>query len=162
MIIKINENKKLATTNDLVEWFLLKEPMSQKKIQKLAYYAQAWSLVFLDKDIVEGIQFQAWVHGPVNYEIRVLLAEFGWNSIELKEGTFNSEEIISKFSESQNEVLEQVWKTYGKFSADQLEALTHREFPWQEQRKDLGTFESSKNIISNETIKNYYKKLIVE
>ena len=35
---------------DIANWFLSKESMPQKKLQKLCYYAKAWSLVLL-KDI---------------------------------------------------------------------------------------------------------------
>lgn len=30
---------------EVAEWFLRKEPMTHKKLQKLCYYAQAWSCV---------------------------------------------------------------------------------------------------------------------
>ena len=32
-----------ADITDVANWFLLKEDMSHKKIQKLCYYAEAWS-----------------------------------------------------------------------------------------------------------------------
>lgn len=163
MSLVLNQNSmKKATEVDLVDWFLLKESMSQKKIQKLAYYAQAWSLVFLDQDIVQGIEFEAWVHGPVNYKIRTELAKFGWNDICFESDDINPNDIISKFSKEQNEVLEEVWNVYGTFTANQLEILTHREEPWLEKRVGLETFESSSNKISNETMKKYYSKKIVE
>lgn len=154
------ENK--ATEVDLIYWFLHKKSASQKKLQKLAYYAQAWSLVLLNEDIVDGIEFQAWVHGPVNFEIRKELVEFGWNNLSIPAGTITPEETFSKFSEAQNDVLEQVWKVYGELTADQLEALTHQEEPWLEKRQGLEKFEASREVISNETMKKYYSKFIIE
>lgn len=162
MTIKSNTfNKKQPTIEDLMKWFLLKSPMSQKKLQKLIYYSQAWSLVFLGEDIVNGIKFQAWVHGPVNYQLRTMLAEFGWNEIELSTRP-SEKEVNSTFSDKQLEVLNEVWNAYGRFSADQLEVLTHREEPWLEKRLGLEPYEASANEISNETMKKFYSKMVVE
>jgi uncharacterized phage-associated protein len=38
--------------------------ISNQKLQKLVYYAQAWTLALLDRELIEE-DFQAWVHGPV-------------------------------------------------------------------------------------------------
>lgn len=38
--------------------------MSTMKLQKLCYYAQAWSLVWDDAPLFEE-DFQAWANGPV-------------------------------------------------------------------------------------------------
>ena len=48
-----------------------------------------------------------------------------------------------------------------EYGADQLEALTHTERPWLEQRVGLGKFESSHSIISSTTMKEYYKSIEV-
>lgn len=65
------------------------------------------------------------------------------------------------FTPEQVEVLEAVWDTYGEYEADQLEALTHTELPWLEQRTGLGKFESSHNVISSTTMKEYYNSIKV-
>ena len=101
--------------------------------------------MFLDKDIVEGIKFQAWVHGPVNYRIRTELASSGWNELSLSNKDEVRKELKNKFTTEQEEVLEQVWKVYGKFSADQLEVLTHREKPSLLNSEKDSIFEASKN-----------------
>lgn len=48
-----------ADITDVADWFLLKGNMSNKKIQKLCYYAQAWSLTLLDQDIASHSEFEA-------------------------------------------------------------------------------------------------------
>lgn len=58
-----------ADITDVANWFLLKEDMSHKKIQKLCYYAEAWSETLLDAPICRNNEFQAWVHGPVNLKL---------------------------------------------------------------------------------------------
>ena len=53
---------------DIANWFLKKESMDQKKVQKLCYYAQAWSLALFNKPIID-CKFEAWAHGPVCSEL---------------------------------------------------------------------------------------------
>ena len=151
-----------AEIEDVADWFLLKENMSNKKVQKLCYYAQAWSLVLLDKDISKNANFEAWVHGPVNRTLYSTFKGFGWQKVKIT----NREETIKRikliFTPEQIDVLESVWDTYGEYGADQLEALTHSEKPWLEQRKGLGKFEGSNNLISRNTMKEFYQSLLAE
>jgi uncharacterized phage-associated protein len=161
--MEIKEVRKFKPTiNDLITYFLLKEPMSQKKVQKLSYYAQAWSLVFLDEDIVKGIQFQAWVHGPVNIEIRKKLGKYGYNDIVVfdknKDIELLKKENYEKFSIDSYKVLEEVWKAYGNLTANDLEIISHKELPWKEKRVGLGCLEDGYGIISNDTMKEFYAK----
>lgn len=149
-----------ADYNLLVNWFLLKENMSHKKIQKLCYYAQAWSLAINDKDIIkDGLDFQAWPHGPVNVDIWNKCKMFGWRDIMLKEEFVdsNTEQININFSKDQIRILDLIWDSYGGYTADELEYLTHSEKPWKEAREGLGTFDSSNRVISKETMKEFYR-----
>ena len=146
---------------DISLWFLLKERMSNKKIQKLCYYAQALSLALYDRPIANDATFQAWVHGPVSPVLWERYRNFGWKELNLSPLGINRANKQSKcFDSEQLEVLETTWATYGKFSADELERLTHSEKPWLEQREGLGQFESSRNVISEKTMKIFYRKLI--
>jgi uncharacterized phage-associated protein len=147
---------------DIVYFFLLKKPMSQKKVQKLVYYSQAFSLVLLDRDIVDGINFEAWVHGPVNTIIRSMLAEYGWDDIKVLVPSGKTLSQLRKenrelFSTDVLEVLDEIWRVYGPLSANQLELLTHSEEPWLEQRGDIDPLINCTKVISNETIKRYYR-----
>lgn len=148
-----------ADITDVADWFLLKGNMSNKKIQKLCYYAQAWSLTLLDQDIADHSEFEAWVHGPVNRTLYQIFDGYGWHELQIT----NREEAMSRmeklFTPEQVEVLEAVWYTYGEYGADQLETLTHTERPWLEQRTGLGKFESSHNVISSTTMKEYYNSI---
>ena len=65
-------------------------------------------------------------------------------------------------SEEEKGVLDEIWNVYGKFDGDYLEALTHRESPWLEARKDVDDGERSNNIISLESMKTYYGKRLTE
>lgn len=153
-----NENK--ATIDNLVEWFLHKEKMSHKKIQKLCYYAQAWSQTLNATDIVEGIEFEAWVHGPVNKKIWDKCKEFGWREIMIDPEYVEKSkfECDAAFCRQQVDILELVWDTYGKYSADDLEALTHSEMPWLEAREGKSQLQNSRKKINRETMKKYYQE----
>ncbi len=147
-----------ANIDNLIEWFLHKENMSHKKIQKICYYAQAWSLTLNNADIVRGIEFEAWAHGPVCVDIWHKCKQFAWRDIMISEDHISKslEEIEINFSEDEKNLLELVWETYGKFDADTLESMTHEEKPWKIARGNLKTFERCNNKISKESIKEYY------
>lgn len=142
----------------LVEWFLKKEQMSHKKMQKLCYYAQVWSLIALGSDIVPELDFEAWVHGPVNAELYQFLRPFGWREKmsvkDVKAKLFGTAQ--TSLNSKQKEMLNVVWKLYGRYDADTLESLVHREVPWLKTREGLRRFENGRKVISKDLIKNYY------
>lgn len=148
-----------ATIGHLVEWFLLKENMSHKKIQKLCYYAHVWSLTLFNQDIIPNITFEAWVHGPVNFEIWNMCKRYGWRDIMVAEEflEISKKEAAEVFNENQKKILNLVWETYGEYDADELEEMTHIESPWKDSRNGLGKFEPSRKVITREQIREYYK-----
>lgn len=155
-------NQVKADIIDVAAWFLLKESMTHKKIQKICYYAEAWSETLLNAPICKNNEFQAWVHGPVNLKLWDKFKEYGWNTIELIDSDQTLEELDGKFSEVQLELLEDVWYTYGELTANDLEKQTHKETPWLEQRVGLNPFASCSNVISVETMKEYYRSVANE
>ena len=140
---------------DVANWFLKKEPMTHKKLQKLCYYAQAWNQALNGKNMFNG-DFEAWVHGPVNRTLWDRLKYLGYNNVP--PNTFSS--CAKKLSEQDESILESVWNTYGRFSGFDLERLTHQERPWIEARDGVGEFEPTNNTISPATMREYYNSLI--
>lgn len=110
---------------DIANWFLAKEEMTQKKVQTLCYYAQAWCYA-LKGYRLEDTDYQAWVHGPVSPVLWDRFKSFGYDSIIIK-GHTNIE-----IDTEDEKLLEDVWDTYGENTGNALEALTHRELPWIE------------------------------
>ena len=139
----------------VADWFLIKESMPHKKLQKLCYYAQAWSLALLDQPIMDET-FQAWVHGPVSTSLWYSLKDYGY--LDIPQETF--EPSRRDFTEKENDLLEEVWATYGEFSGYELESITHQEMPWLEARGDLPPSAASRKVISNDTMKMYYRGLV--
>ena len=134
-----------------------KRPITNKKLQKLVYYAQAWSLVLNNKKLFSE-KIEAWVHGPAVRSLYVKYKEFGFSPIQ-KEVDSASIKMISGKSKK---LLDSVWKVYGKLDAGYLELLTHSEKPWQEAREGLQNSESSENEISLSSIKIFYSGKLKE
>ena len=59
----------MANVFDVAKYILEKKgTMSTMKLQKLCYYAQAWSLVWDDAPLFDE-EFEAWANGPVCREL---------------------------------------------------------------------------------------------
>lgn len=137
---------------EVANWFLAKESMTHKKLQKLCYYAQAWFYT-LKGIVLEDTEFEAWVHGPVSPELYDRFKGFEFNPIRMK-GEYKT----SILPEDQ-ELLESVWETYGDHTGNALEALSHSESPWIEARKGCSSGERCSNCISLESMKEYYQSI---
>lgn len=94
--------------------------MTHKKLQKLCYYAYAWNLALKGEKLFKE-RFQAWVHGPVSPQLYKKYREHGWQTIPPDDAPLLQNDVI--------EVLETVYETYGEFTGDELESLTHSELP---------------------------------
>lgn len=137
---------------EIANWFLTKASMTPKKLEKLSYYAEAWSNALYGKGLVNDTEFEAWAHGPVAPELYRKYKSFGWNLIPSK--------IKSQITDPQTlDLLESVWVTYGDKSANELEALTHAEDPWRKARKGLSEGEPSQEKISKKDMKEYYRSI---
>ncbi|MBU3979271.1 DUF4065 domain-containing protein [Patescibacteria group bacterium] len=129
-----------------------KRKISNKKLQKLLYYAQAWYLAIKNRPLFKD-EIEAWIHGPTVRSVYNNFKKFGFNPIT----TEVNEKDLGNLRD--DELLNDVWQLYGKYDADYLEALTHNEKPWQTAREGLEFDESSDNIISQDSMKEYYKSL---
>lgn len=141
----------MASIFDVANWFTDKEKMTHKKLQKLCYYAVAWSYAICPEPICEAV-FEAWVHGPVSPELYNEYKKYGFNWI-------NKTNIKPEFSAENQELLESVWETYGDMTANSLEVLTHSEMPWIKARIGLKPNENSNNKISREDMTSYYRSI---
>lgn len=134
---------------DIARWFLSKEAMTQKKLQKLCYYAVAWGWALMDREIATDSEFQAWIHGPVSPTLYAEYKNYGWNNIP-KEGQ------MPIFLSDIKELLESVWDTYGDKGGNELEAISHRERPWLEARGGIDEFELSTKAIDTKLMREFY------
>ena len=152
--VSLNITPSITENNifQLARAFLSIEPMTNKKLQKLCYYAKAWYLAINNENLIPE-QFQAWVHGAVNPELYRTYRDYGFDKIPQEKNTKDIPETFMNFAK-------QVFKVYGKYTGDELEYINHRESPWINARKNLEPWENSENIISEEDMKECYRKRI--
>ena len=137
---------------EIANWFLSKEAMTHKKLQKLCYYAQAWFITLKDIRLADTV-FEAWIHGPVSPALYDRFKEFGYSKILIKDG------YISAVDEIDIELLESVWQTYGDHTGNALESLSHKEQPWISARIGYDAEERCNVPISLDVMKAYYRTI---
>lgn len=146
-------NGKASNIFALAKAFLSIESMTHKKLQKLCYYAKAWYLALYDSNLITE-QFQAWVHGAVQPALYQKYKNYGYSDIPQ---FFHIQEIPEEFLSFAREV----YAAYGHLTGDELEEINHNETPWIEARGNCRPWESCQNYISEESMKSYYRKMIV-
>ncbi|MFH1170529.1 MAG: type II toxin-antitoxin system antitoxin SocA domain-containing protein [Candidatus Vogelbacteria bacterium] len=150
------------SAKQVAEYFISKaqgdnKPITNKKLQKMLYYAQAWSLVVRDKKLFPD-KIEAWVHGPAIRSVYFEYKKFGFGPI-----TKNvvADDIV-KISSETKRFLDQVWSVYGNRDAAYLEHLSHSEMPWQKAREGLEPHIGSENVISTKDMKEFYASKLKE
>lgn len=145
--------------NTVADFFLSKSNLTPKKIQKLVYYAYAW-FIALNNQSSDDIRFvlfneepEAWIHGPVFPSLYYKYRDYGFNEItKLSDAKSITNKDLVAF-------LNDIWDTFGNYSADELEYMTHQEEPWKNARVGISPIEPSNNSISKRDIFNFYNKL---
>ena len=125
-----------------------REPVSNLKLQKLLYYVQGWSLGIYKKPIFEE-EIQAWVHGPVVPDVFNQYRQFRWTPIEIPRQTLAIDDHTKNHIKS-------VLDVYGKWTASQLEALSHKESPWLVARGSLSPDTPSRAVITHASMKEFF------
>ncbi|EAC4425335.1 DUF4065 domain-containing protein [Listeria monocytogenes] len=150
----------MYTVDQVAEWFLSKDSMTHKKLQKLLYYAYSWTLTLMNDD-KEDLKFrlfdekiEAWVHGPVIPKIYQNYKYHEYNTI------FKINKEVDLGDKDVEGILEQVLEVYGEYDGNELESITHQEEPWQEARKGYGPLDRCNEVINDKTIFETYIKRV--
>lgn len=123
------------------------EGVTNLKLQKLLYFAQAASLSLKNTPIFSD-KIEAWKFGPVIPSVYNELRSNGSNPI--KEISASGELTLEA-----KEILEDVWNIYGKYAAHELVSITHSHLPWKEVY--FSTPEGRRHSeITQESMKSYY------
>jgi uncharacterized phage-associated protein len=143
----------MPTAADVAQYIVSKTgPISAIKLQKLVYYAQAWSLVWDDAPLFDDA-IEAWANGPVVP-----------NLFYKHQGQFTVKSISggdpAALSPSQQETVNVVITDYGDKSAQWLVELTHLEDPWKEARGNCLPGRRCSNVISHAAMAEYYSGLL--
>lgn len=140
----------MATVFDTAKYILLQlGELSTMKLQKLCYYAQAWSLVWDDAPLFNE-DFQAWSNGPVCPELFFKFqGKFSVSAAEIPSDD-------SALSDEQKDSIQKVLEYYGNKNAQWLSTLTHLEDPWQKARVGIPAGSGSTRVITKESMAEYY------
>lgn len=149
----------MYTTKQIAKWFIEntdeKYPvLTPLKLQKLLYYVQSWSLALYD-EVVFDDEFEAWAHGPVVRDIYFVLNQYRYHPIPKNEFL----DVDITLDEKTEDLLTQIQNLYGVYDAKYLENLTHQETPWIAAREGLSPEERCQNIITQDSMREFYKEM---
>ncbi len=123
-----------------------REGLTNLKLQKILYFAQAYFLAKLGRPLFAD-HIEAWGYGPViptiyhHYKIKGSTPIFADND----ESSVSSED---------KEVLQKIWDTFGGYSANRLVDITHAHAPWKE------AYDTKSKVITNKALTEYYTPLL--
>lgn len=123
------------------------------KLQKILYYAQGYYLAYNNKELFPE-DFEAWAHGPANEGIYNKYKKYGFDSIPCPvDEEINISDDVCGF-------LSDIWQTFGIYDGKFLEEQTHKEAPWINARKGCAIGERCHNIITKESMEEFFKTVI--
>lgn len=125
------------------------------KLQKLLYYLQAWSLG-INKVRFLSCSFEAWVHGPVSRELYDRFKDIRSLYSFITEKDVVNRNPEASIAEEDIDFINYILDNYAGYSGAELESMTHKETPWLEARKGFLPMQSCTNVVSEETMRNYY------
>lgn len=152
----------MATIFDVAKYILQKKGlMSPWKLQSLCYYAQAWTLVWDARELFPE-DFQAWRCGTVCPQLHDLFLEETDHGAREKY-IVGPEDMKLGMSETlkDNEVenINTVLREYGDKEPSWLREQVCSEAPWKNARGTLDALEESQEIISKDSMGEFYGSL---
>ena len=145
----------MAHVQDVAAYILDKlGPMTAMRLQKLCYFAYGYHLAWEERPLFPE-RFEAWANGPVCYELYVKhRREFGVSPGDIKGDP-------SQLDSGERESIDLVLDAYGRFTAHQLSAMTHRAGPWvaARERAGAGPLDRSNEKLDDEEIFEFFDAL---
>jgi uncharacterized phage-associated protein len=148
----------IITPNEAANFLLAEsqergEILTNLKLQKLLFYAQAWFLALKDRELFAE-DFEAWAHGPVLPSQYHRFKSYAWRPL-----TVDIEKPVLQDAGAAAHLVDIV-EEFGTETAVALERMTHRERPWIEARHDLPDGAISNSPILKASMKQYYRSLM--
>lgn len=125
-------------------------PFSAMKLQKLAYYCQAWHLARHREPLFPD-DVEAWREGPV---VRALYDRHR-QQYEVREWPAG---VADRLVGAERATVDWVVEKYGAFTAESLSRMTHQETPWLVTRVGLAPSAPSSRSISPGEMAAYYSR----
>lgn len=128
-------------------------PVTPMKLLKLVYIAHGWFLALTGKALIRE-QIEAWKYGPVINTVYKEFREHGREPIRKPSSGYRPVGL-----EDTTTFLDVIWESYKRFSGPELSAMTHAYgSPWHQVWYDQGGANRQGAVISNEIIRDYFKK----
>lgn len=148
---------------DIANWFINKansekldddvsEGISNLKLQKVLYFAQAAHLALNNSKPLFDDKICAWPLGPV---VESVYQDFKQYSNKPIDGPTNKD-YLKVVDAGLASFLENTWTIFGKFSAAKLVQMSHEHKPWKD------AFKANKSVITKESMFDYYKSVFRE
>jgi uncharacterized phage-associated protein len=126
-------------------------PLTHMQLQKLAYYAQGWSLALRGTPLYSS-RIEAWPHGPVVKDLYRIFAGYRARPIDPIEGRE-----ANGADDADLRLLDSIWRGYGRFSASYLRELTHAESPWLDARHGLPDDAPGDTEITTDSMRDFFR-----
>ncbi|MER2040792.1 MAG: type II toxin-antitoxin system antitoxin SocA domain-containing protein [Desemzia incerta] len=123
---------------DLYDEIIGDTDLKEMKLHKLLYFAQKTHYLEFGEWLFED-EFEGWVHGPVNKEIRSHYPEV-------------LEEECSDLTLDEEYSLREVIFTYGTMTTGALRNLSHEDLAYENSRRGLSPTEIGTRVIKKEDI----------
>lgn len=150
----------MTTATDVANYFLYRanehgDFISNLKLQKMLYYAQGWYLGEFSVPLFED-EIQAWVHGPI------VVSQL--NRFQSNRNEPISYEVTNppEFSPTIKNHLDEIFDIHIPLSGWEMEKATHAEAPWRTARNGLPLDAPSQNIITHESMRDFFSKRLQE
>lgn len=128
---------------DIAAWFTKEINPSEKKLQKLLYYSEAWCNALYNKSLFKNVYFIAAPNGPMTPQLS--------NASEKNTKEIKNDKVI--------QLLQSIIETYGYLSENELEVISRKEQPWRSARIGYAEGEPCENKISKTEMKSYYRAI---
>jgi uncharacterized phage-associated protein len=143
----------MAKVHDVAAYIIAKlRPIDAMKLQKLLYYAQAWSLVWDEKPLFSS-KIEAWANGPVVRDV-----------FKVYQGQYKIDQSVTGDKNAlkpvEKETVDAILKFYGDKTGFYLSELTHSERPWKDARKGLAPGQKGDQEITKASMAQYYGGLV--
>ncbi|MDE5784179.1 MAG: DUF4065 domain-containing protein [Prevotella sp.] len=134
-------------------------PMSHLKLQKLLFYCDAYCLAYFGQELVEDV-FEAWAHGPVCRKVYDSLKDKSvlYSDLEYSNTGIDVDVVFAALPTAQRELIGSILADLSNWSGMELEAATHREYPWQQARSGIDDGAKCHAPISKDITREFYHK----
>jgi len=124
--------------------------VTKYKLGYLCYYSQAYHIAWSGKQIFNE-DFVAWMNGAVSKDLLERLKD----NFEVPITTFSYAD-INELYEDERESIDVILNTYQEMKPFQLRNQIRDEDPWKLARKGVPEYQQSDNIITKQSMFDYY------